>query len=382
MVAMNRTEALAHFEQNYVQAKADEKILQAEAHLLQHRDQLAGEFRESIKAIALKIKTMQAAGSLAKVRFVNYAMLRSALLANEPPYRIDVYNKEWYFDPRQPECSVQYDRSGIMRFLDQLAVELEEPRKLYFNQVTTVDLEQIKLREAAKYNQLIINLADYALHQEDTFQELAEIAKEDEFEIRVGEYYDHTEVVYKEDRREKNPETIKEWLEDKNENQYVAAVLKDLDLSGGDYPELDLRRVDFSGGNLSGSNLENCLLIKARLNDCNLNHINFSGSAIHDADFHGADLQQAAFYTAQGAKGMAQTMVDRIYSVWGVNFRDTNLQGADFRYANLQGADFRGAQLNGVDFYGTKLDKAIFNRVALTELSLSETQVAVIHWVD
>jgi hypothetical protein len=382
MVAMNRTEALAHFEQNYVQTKADEKILQAEAYLLQHRDQLAGEFRESLQAIGLKIKTMQAVGSLAKVRFVNYAMLRSALLVSEPPYRIDVYNKEWYFDPLQPECSVRYDGSGIIRFLDKLAVELEEPRKLYFNQVTVLDLEQIKLREAAKYNQLIVSLAEYALHQGTTIQELLEIDKEDEFEIRVGEYYDRTEVVYKEDRRKKDPADIKEWLEDKHENQYVAAVLKGLDLSGGDYTGLDLRRVDFSGGNLSGSNLENCILIKTRFNDCSLNNTIFSGSAIYDADFRGADLQQAAFYTAQGTKGMAQTMADRIYSVWGVNFRSANLQGSDFCNANLQGADFRGAVLSGTDFYGAKLDKAIFNRTALAELKLSEAQIAVIHWVD
>jgi uncharacterized protein YjbI with pentapeptide repeats len=382
MIAMNRTEALEHFEQNYVQAKADEKILQAEAYLLQHRDELAVKFLESLRTIGRKVKTMQAEGRLAKVRFVNYALLRSALLAKEPPYRIDVYNQEWYFDPRQPECSVQYDGSGIMQFLDHLAVELEEPRKFYFNQVTTVDLEQIKLREAAKYNQLISSLAEYALHRGMPLQELAEFDQEAEFEIRVGEYYDRTEVVYKEDQREKDPKEIKEWLEDKHDNQYVAAVLKGLDLSGGDYGGLNLQRVDFSGSNLGGSNLKNCLLIKVRFSNCNLYHTDFSGSAIHDADFGGGDLQQAAFYAAQGAKGMAQTMADRIYSVWGVNFRDTNLQEANFRYANLQGADFRGAHLADVDFYGAKLNEAVFNRAVLGKLKLSRAQTAVIHWVD
>jgi uncharacterized protein YjbI with pentapeptide repeats len=377
---MNRIEALAHFENNYVQAKVLEKILQAESYLWQNRDQLAAEFRESLRIICRKIKALQMDGQLDKVGFINYALLRSALLTKKPQYRIDVYNKEWYFAPTQPECPGEYDASRIWRFLDGLEAELEEPRRLYLNQITPVYLEQVKLREAVPFNQLIISLADYALHQDAPIAELTEIFKEAEFEVRVGEYYDVSEVVYKEDRRPKELEVIKEWLEDKHENQYIAAVLQKLDLSGGDYRELNLRRVDFGGSNLSDSKFVNSTLIKARFNNCLLNQADFSEAVIHDANFNGAELKQANLFAVQGVRGMAETMESQIYSVWGVNFRGADLTKADLRHADLRGADFRGAQLLQTKFYGAKLDNATFDQAALSNLDLNATQIKTINW--
>jgi hypothetical protein len=401
---MDRTESLGHFEQNYVQAKITEKILQAESYLLQYREELAAEFRESLRLICQKIQAMQTEGTLDQVGFINYSLLRSAILEKRPQYRIDVYNQDWYFSPNvdaglhsnancdcrmpkhngrlnQPECPGEYDAGRILRFLDELVAELEEPRKLYFDRVTIVDLEQIKLREAAKFNQLIISLADYALRRGELLAGLAKIAKAVEFEVRVGEYYDASEVVYKEDQREKDSEDTKEWLEEQHEEQYVAAVLRNLDLSGGDYRGLDLRRVDCSGAKLTDGNFANSLLIKAHFNNCLLSRSNFSGAAIHDVDFSGADLSEAVLCAVTGPKGMARTMVEGIYSVWGVNFSGANLEGADFRRANLQGANFTGAKLANAVFYGAKLDEAIFNRTALLGLNLDLTQTAAVVWV-
>jgi hypothetical protein len=401
--AMDRTESLGHFEKNYVQGKIVEKILQAESHLLQHREELAAEFRESLRLICQKIQATQIEETLAQVGFINYSLLRSAILEKRPQYRIDVYNQDWYFSPNvdaglhtnancdcqmlkhnrqlKPECSGEYDGSRILRFLDELVVELEEPRKLYFDRVTIVDLEQIKLREAAKFNQLIISLADYALRRGESLADLAELTKAAEFEIRVGEYYDASEVVCKEDRREKDSEETKEWLEDQHEDQYVAAFLRNLDLSGGDYRGLDLRWVDCSGSKLTGSNFANSLLIKARFHNCLLSRANFSGAAIHDVDFSGANLSEAVLCAATGAKGMARTMAEGIYSVWGVDFSGANLEGADFRHANLQGANFTGAKLANAVFYGAKLDEAIFDQTALPGLNLDATQTKTVIWV-
>jgi uncharacterized protein YjbI with pentapeptide repeats len=379
---MNRTEALEHFEKNYVQNRLEEKILQAQSCLLQHRDELVKEFRESLRAVCRRIKVMQEAGKLDKVGFITYAMLRSAILAKQSRYRIDVYNKEWYFDTAQPECSGTYDGSRIFSWLDELELELTESGKLYLHQVTPVDLEKIKLREAAKFNQLIIHLADYALHQEESLAELAEIAKEDEFEIRVGEYYDVTEVVYKEDRHSKDPEATKEWLEDRHENQYGAAVFSNLNLSGGNYRELNLWRADFSGSNLTGSNFANSMLIKTRFKNCLLNWADFSNATIHDADFNGAQLIQANFFAVRGAGGIVATLAQQVYSVWGVNFSGANLTEADFRYADLRGADFRGAQLAQAKFSGAKLERAIFDKSILPTLNLDHTQTAGIIAVE
>lgn len=379
---MNRTEALAHFEQNYVRPKALEKLLQAEEYLWQHRDELAGELRESLRQISRKIKAMQRTGELERVGYINYSLLRSAFFTQKPVYRIDVYNKEWYFDPEQKECTGVYDAAAIYRYLAEFERELDTPRRRYLNQVTPVDLEQIRLREAAEFNQLIISLAEYTFNQGEPLRELTEIEREDEFEIRVGEYYDRSEVVYKEDLRVKDAATVKEWLEAKQDNRYEAAVIQNLDLAGGDYAGIDLNRANLRGSNLTDSNLENSVLVKARFTGCNMQRAKLSYAAIHDADFSRADLTKAIFFAAEGAKGLATTMETGIYSVWGVKFCGANLSGADFRFANLTGADFTGAQLAQTNFQGAKLDRAFFDQAALPLLNWDQTQIESIIWVE
>lgn len=380
---MKKAEALAHFEQTYVQPKLLQKLLQAQDYLLQHRDELAADFQKSLCQICLAIKARQLKGELGKVGFIHYAMLRSAILFRKPQYRIDVYPKEWYFDLDAPECSAYFDADPIFKFLDELEQELDGPRRQYLNRITPVDLEQIKLREAPKFNRLLVSLADYALSYTPLPAQLSEIVKETEFEIRVGEYYDLTEVVYKEDVRNKEAEAIKEWLEDKHENSYVAAVLKNLDLSHGDYAGNDLRRVDFQGSNLAKANFQSCLLSKARFADCQLNQADFSDAILHDADFSGANLQQAVFSGAEGARGITSDLDLNIHSVWGVNFSGANLEGANFRYANLQGANFNQARFNQfTNFDGAQLQQAVFNQAARPYLKLEPQQADVIIWVD
>lgn len=377
---MEKAEALAHFEDNYVRAKLIEKLLQTEKYFLNHLDELADEFLRSVRAIGLKIIRMQSEGEIGKVGYINYGMLRSSILDRSPIYRIDVYNKEWYFDTEQKECQGEYDGNSVFRFLNEFESELEEPRKRYFAVISPVDLELIKLREAAKFNQFIIHLAWYALNKGETIQELSNIAKEEEFEVRVGEYYDLSEAVYKEDARSKDPEAVKEWLEDKHEDQYVAAVLKNLDLSGGDYAGIDLRRVDFSGSRLRQCGLQECLLIKARFRKCFLNDTDFSGAMIHDADFSGADLKGAVFFGAEGARGIREALTSGIYSLSGVNFAGADLTETDFRYANLQGADFRGANLQNTDFHGANLNKARFSESDSDQVDLTEEQRESVIW--
>jgi uncharacterized protein YjbI with pentapeptide repeats len=381
-VKVIKSDSWEHFEQNYVRPKVREKLLQAEAYLLKHQDQLAEEWLQSFRKICLKIKLMQSKGDINRVGFIQYSMLRSSILERKPRYLINVYHKDWYFDPAQKECREDYYCGRIFRFLDQLEQELEEPRKRYLDQITPVDLEQVKLREADQFNQCIVHLAEYALNQGETVPEFTEIAKEEEIEVRVGEYYDTSEVVYKEDMRVKDPEEIREWLEDKLENRYVAAILKNLDLSGGDYRGIDLRRADLRGSNLSKSNMMECLLIKAKLQSSFLQEVNFTGASLHDTDFSGADLRDAIFFGADGAKGVAATYAAGIYSFTGVNFNGANLEGADLRYANLQGADFRGARLVKTDFHGANLRNAIFSKAAFQVVNFAENQGDKIIWVD
>lgn len=91
---------------------------------------------------------------------------------------------------------------------------------------------------------------------------------------------------------------------------------------------------NFFRNSLSFLQLRNIDLQGANFQDVNLRGADFLGADLEKANFQGADLQGADFLGA-----------DLQYA----NFQGANLRGADLRGADLKGAHLRGADLKGVD---------------------------------
>ena len=91
-------------------------------------------------------------------------------------------------------------------------------------------------------------------------------------------------------------------------------------LSGANFFDADLRKVD-----LSGANLDDAILA-----DSNLNGANLSGASLRNADLTKANLE-------------------------GANLSGADLTGAILINAKLRNADFDGANLDGADLAGTRL---------------------------
>jgi uncharacterized protein YjbI with pentapeptide repeats len=250
----------------------------------------------------------------------------------------------------------------------------------YLNRIEKADLEQLKLREATKYQYYVIALARYALKQASSLKELHEIAKENLFEIRVGEYFDFSEVVYKEDLRPKDPREIKMWLEKKEPRQYSYEVFRGLDLSNGDYEGVDLRYADLNGADISRSSLRRTILTGAKLTGATLEETDFSLADIFAADFKDCQLRGARFHEVNGGNGLKETTAGLLLGFDGVDFRGTNLEGADFEGADLSGADFTGANLAGVNFEEAELRGAIFSKDVKDSVVLDEEQRQAVIW--
>lgn len=107
----------------------------------------------------------------------------------------------------------------------------------------------------------------------------------------------------------------------------------------GDFANMDLRGVDFTGRNLSQANFTGANLEGACFIDAVLISTNFEGANLKNADFSCANA-------------------------WDANFNETNCKDALFLSANLTEASFEGADLNGASF-------ALAN---LTEASLEDAQ--------
>jgi hypothetical protein len=369
---MVKEEVVQQFIENDVERKSLESLLALEEYFQMHKDALAQGFIQSFKQLCLKIKEMQAQGEKDKIGYITYSMLRTEILEGRHMYLLEASDSTWFFDRK--ECQVEYDASWAFQFLDRLESELEKKGKTYMGAITKPDIEKIKLREAGKYNQYVVSLAQYAMSQATALPEYLDIEREEELEVRVGEYLDISEIVYKEDTRIKDSVAMKEWLEEKLEYEYAYEVFSNLDLSQGDYEGIDLRYADLKQSNVSESNLRGCILLGAKFTHCHLQGTDFSHSLISEADFSQSNLKGAVFRDVEGLSGLTDPTYWEMPGLAAVNFEGADLEGADFENANLKGAVFVGANLTATNFKGANLENAVFSMEDIEKIKLDSSQ--------
>ncbi len=375
---MNRTDALRHFKETYVKEKSNEKLFLLEEYFQEHKDCLSIAFVESFRQACIKIKEMQLKKEKGKIGYITYSMLRTGIAEGKADYLLEAFDKHWFLDFE--ECHAGYDAGWAFGFLNGLRTELEEKGKLYIGAVVASDVGNIIQSEAGKFNEYVISLARYAMPLAIALDEYKEIDKEEELEVRVGEYRDISEVVCKEDTGVKNSEKIREWLNERLEDEYSFEVFRGLDLQAGDYNHSDLSYADFMGSNLSKSRMTGCILVGTKFSGGFLEGADLSGSLIYGADFSHCSLKGAVFCGAEGAEGLH----DRLYwerpGYTGVSFKGAELEGADFKKADLKGAVFIGADLKNVNFTEADLKNAVFLKKDSGLLNLDELQIRDIKW--
>lgn len=375
---MNREEALKHFKEHEVKQRRLASLLALEAYFQLNKDRLAEDFQRSFLTICRLIREQQKVGEKKLIGHLSFSMLRTELLAGRSFYLVEATDEDWIFD--QEPYLASYDASWAFSFLNGWISELTERAKTYMGTITLPDIERIKMEEAANYHQYVVSLARYALPSTVNGKEFLNLEKEDEFEIRIGEYFDCSEVVYKEDKSEKDSQEIKKWLEEKLENEYAYEVFSNLQLSSGHYEETDLRYTDFSKSDLSQCSLNGCLLIGANMKKSNLTNSNLSYSFIHESNFSGSVLRQANFHEVEGASGLADSSTWEMPGYLPVCFEGADLEGANFEQADVRGASFVGANLKDVNFKGANLIGAVFSKDVKDILRLNAQQQSSVIW--
>jgi hypothetical protein len=377
---MKRAEAWEHFVANYAQPTAQKKIMAVEAYFRQHQEDLIAEFLEPFREICLKIKAMQLANEKGKIACITYSMLRTAILDRRPVYLVEAFDKEWFLDP--VECQTKYPAGWAFQFLDQLGPELTEQLKsLYLHQIDRTKPERYLLQESEKYHQYVIRLARYAMAQAAQLPEFQAIEKEAEFAVRVGEYLDGSEVVYRESRYIKELVAAKPRMEALEEGlAFVYDALSGLNLAQGDYWKIDLEYADLSESDLSGSQMQYSILIGTKFYRGSLARVDLKGARIYEADFSECNLEGANLSNSIGAAGMVNTEEWYTPGFRAVNFRGANLEDVDFKDAKLRGAIFVDANLKNVNFEGADLEDAAFTRENSEDLNLDDVQRQQIIW--
>lgn len=356
-------QALEHFKQTVVLPWHHAELLKMEQDYRRLREQWAAHFIEHFQQFCHRILDCQRSGDKGEIGYITYSLLRTGLMDGQPAYVAEAFDERWFFD-RQP-MQMAYDPTWAFDPLRGLEEKWEPAARMYAGKIPRPLLEKLKLAEVVHFHSYVAELIRYAMPQAAQLPEFQALAKSPVFEVRAGEYMDHSVTVYKEDKRGLDSTVVREWLGDRLEGEYAYQAIEGANLSDGDYPGLDFRYSAFRQCNLSFARLSFGMLTGTHWRSCLLDGADFSFSALHGADFTGCRLPRAVF---TGISGGWHTEVGTEWIMpgfGGMCFAEADVSGADFRHADLRGADFRAANLREADFTGADLREAAFIGVDL-----------------
>ncbi len=183
-----------------------------------------------------------------------------------------------------------------------------------------------------------------------------------------------------------DPQRIDEWNAYRRDHpQWVpdlSSIADPVDLSGLALPaspqgqQIDLRRVNLAGANLTGANLGSADLSGADLTDANLRgaqlwNTNLQGAFLIGTDLQGAKLNSARLTNANLTGG----------DLTGADVSESSMAGAELWGANLTqaqvwGADLSGAKLTSANLSGAKLRSANLSLASLEDANLVGADLA------
>ena len=371
---MERSEALKHFEEEYINRYVREMKKNIEKYIDDHRKELTEAFVENFRTLCRKIKEMQKEGRKGKIAYITYSFNIHNLQKESRDYVVQAYGNEWFLEEGE-ECKISYNVGWLYDFLDDFYGKLFEISKKYMGNINASDMDQVWKKGVIHCDVKLLNFTKRAIKEAVKTEEFKALDKEEVLEIRLGQEKGYNEIIYKMDTRVKDSKKMKEWLES-GEKNYSYSVLQNLDLSGGNYKGITCNNTDFSGSNLSNSNFEDASLIESVFVKSIINGVNFKKSRLSKTDFsdtvlENSDLQEAGLRLAILARAQfinCNLNNAKLYSsdLSYCTFKNSFLTNTKFYETNLENADLSGNNFMGAVFFRTKLIGADLSNADLT----------------
>ena len=371
---VERSEALKHFEEEYINPYVREMKKNIEKYIDDHRKELTEAFVENFRTLCRKIKEMQKEGRKGKIAYITYSFNIHNLQKESRDYVVQAYGNEWFLEEGE-ECKISYNVGWLYDFLDDFYGRLFEISKKYMSNINASDMDQVWKKGVIHCDVKLLNFTKRAIKEAVKTEEFKALDKEEVLEIRLGQEKGYNEIIYKMDTRVKDSKKMKEWLES-GEKNYSYSVLQNLDLSGGNYKGITCNNTDFSGSNLSDSNFEGASLIESVFVKSIINGVNFYRSSLPETDFsdtvlENSDLQEAGLRLAILARAQfinCNLNNAKLYSsdLSYCTFKNSFLTNTKFYETNLENADLSGNNFMGAVFFRTKLIGADLSNADLT----------------
>lgn len=355
---MNRKESVHHFYTHQVEPARAKLMNDLQYTLSTRHTELTAEFLSHFRLLIQEVSAAQQRGAKGRIAYIQYSMLRTELLGGAMNILVEACDASWLLDQKPIRSS--YSSQWAYECLERMLNDLREELPNYQGSVTAVELDRIMLQEATLVNRYLVHFIRNSCRALEDFEWNSLIDLDQIFEVRVGEYLDASECVFRLDRRNRSIEEIGEALEESDGLDVMYAHFQGLDMSEMECSDLDFRYSRFDHIDMHSTEFQRCVLVGTVWRNCSLENTDFTGSILYGADFSGCSLEKSVFKEIMGDKGHPEGLVQGP-GYDALNFENANLSGADFRGARLRGAIFRGANLTDTLWEGADVEGAIFD---------------------
>ncbi len=372
---MDREKLLKQFKYGYVLIQGTEQMMELDRFCRENMELLCKDLSLAFDQLIDRTKEEQTKHPEKNIFCISMSVLRSRYVEKDGRVKIFAYDESFYLDSNA--IWTEWDAEILFKHLWELEDGLQPCLRNFKGEITHNDLKNIILTEYVPYLiRYITEIARVALRKKN-IHGLSKLKVTDDFCITAGEYKGSFDEIYITETFSDENQEFGKILEINKEKpiEFFCKVYKNMKLRNFQLIEMNFTKSNFYNMDMSDSNFDGGLFLKSCFYNCNLKNTSWKEALLFDADFSDSDLSGGDFTNSIAPITKPNLFSRMIFSLIGVDFKNTNLTKANFTGADFQGADFREAILKDTVFMETKLTCAKFKKESLRYLELTQEQL-------
>ena len=290
-----------------LQGKSKELAMSMDRYVKNNFEELVAKFVDCFLLYCNQIYQMQQKNEKGAVAYIQFSVLRTNLLLKRHELRMDAYDENWYMD--SVECSAYYPVGEIYGYLERYGEIVEELRRESGRDITLIESQKRIFAESNLYLFYVAELIRVGMRriiQTEIYQRLDRAPC---FIVCIGGYLDRFDILYKEDTTVKDSGDVKRYFQAKEQMVYRHEICENLDLSKGNYEELEFQYSSFAGcdfsesswnrGKILFSDFRNTILKDTKMEKMKIFDTDFSGAVLENINFAGTKLKYISFVGAK-----------------------------------------------------------------------------------
>lgn len=317
-----------------LQRKSKELLVNLDNYVKTHLEQLITQFTDCFCEYCDRIYQMQQRGAKGPISYIHFSVLRTNMLLKKHEIRMDAYDENWYMD--SVECSGWYPVGAFYSYLEEYGEIVEELRRQSSGKISLAEAQKRVFTESNFYLFYVAELIRIGMRKAVHTESYQKVKRAPIFVVCIGGFMDRFDIIYKEDHTVKDSKEVNRYLQSREQTLFSYEFYENLDLSKGNYEDLEFQYSSFAGCDLSKSSWYKSRILFGSFKNTILKDTKMEKTKIFDTDFSGATLECVSFAGAKlknisfaGAK-LKQVDFSKALLAEEMNFKDAKLVDCKF----------------------------------------------------